>query len=114
MHAKTKFETNGLSGAASQDQPSTFPSQASTLTQQDAGIGTAAGGANVEQGPAGLSGSSSMAHDNQPSEDMDPMEELPPKDWEELERRYEGEMEAAIQHEQSIIDEIEWVMQVCA
>ncbi len=30
----------------------------------------------------------------------------------ELGTRYDGEMEAAVQHEQSIIDEIEWVMRV--
>jgi hypothetical protein len=112
MPPLSNFEANGLSGAASQIQPSTFPSQASTLAQQD--IGTDASGANVREGPGALSGRSSMSQGNQPSEDMDPVEDLPLKDWEELETRYEREMEAAIQHEQSIIDEIEWVMKVRA
>jgi hypothetical protein len=113
MHSRNNFEANGLPGAAPQDQPSAFPSQASTLAQQDTGTGAAASGANVEEGPTTSSGSSSMQHDNGPSEDLDPMEALPLKDWEELENRYEQEMEAAIQNEQSIIDEIEWVMSVC-
>jgi len=114
MHAQNNFEANGISGAAWQHQPSAFPSQTSTLAQQDTGTEIAASGANVEEEPAASSGSLSMEHGNQPCEDIDPMEDLPSKDWEELEKRYEREMEAAIQHEQSIIDEIEWVMQVCA
>lgn len=55
-----------------------------------------------------------MAEETQPEEIIDPMQELPPKDWEELEMRYEREMEAVIQHEQSVMEEIEWVMKACA
>jgi hypothetical protein len=40
----------------------------------------------------------------------DPTKNLPTKDWEELQARYERDMEASIQNEQSIMDEIEWVM----
>ena len=74
-----------------------FTTQASTPVQQE----------NEE----GLLGYGELAEDVLMAS-CDPMEDLPSKDWEELETRYDGDMEAAVQHEQSIIDEIEWVMKV--
>lgn len=93
----TNFEVNGFLGEESQKQRSSFATQTSTLVQQE-----------HEQGPFGQATSA----DNGTMTFCDPMDDLPSKDWEELETRYDGEMEAAVQHEQSIIDEIEWVMKV--
>ncbi len=97
MPSSTNFEVTGFLGAGSQNQQSNFATQASTLVQQE-----------HEEVPLGKA---VLAEDG-PMVSCDPLEELPSKDWEELETRYDGEMEAAVQHEQSIIDEIEWVMKV--
>ncbi|KAF7510755.1 hypothetical protein GJ744_006121 [Endocarpon pusillum] len=93
----SNFEVNGFLGVGPQNQHSNFATQASTLVQQENEVGLLGYGELAEDG---LTAS------------CDPMEDLPSKDWEELETRFDGDMEAAVQHEQSIIDEIEWVMKM--
>ena len=40
------------------------------------------------------------------------LQDLLPKDWKDLEARYDEEMNAAVKHEQSIMEELDWVLQV--
>lgn len=97
LPSSTNFEVNGFLGVGPQNQHSNLATQASTLVQQENEVG--------------LLGYGELAEDA-PMASCDPMEDLTSKDWEELETRFDGDMEAAVQHEQSIIDEIEWVMKV--
>lgn len=112
MPSLSNFEVNGFSGTGSQNPQSTFQSQASVLAQQDNENETAGSGMNPEKRPAASWGRPLILQEDRQGENTDPMEDLPSKSWEELETRYERDMEAAIQHEQSIVDEIEWVMKV--
>lgn len=69
--------------------------------------------AQADEGPESGTKRSSTVLDTQHEGSINPMEDLPLKDWEELETRYERDMEAAIRNEQAVMAEIEWVMKVC-
>jgi hypothetical protein len=113
MPSPGNFEGNGFSRIGSQNHQSTSASQASTLVPQENRRETFHTDAPVEGASAEGWERPEVVQESRQSEDIDPMEDLPGKDWEELEMRYERDMEAATQHEQSIIDEIEWVMKAC-
>lgn len=111
MPSSNNSEVNGCSRAGPQNQQSTFASQASTVAQQDNRHETIPDDTGLEENPTASGEGPLNVQDSR--QNVNPMEDLLPKDWEELEMRYEREMEAAVQHEQSIMDEIEWIMKVC-
>jgi hypothetical protein len=112
MPSQSDFEVNGFTGAALHHQPS-FASQASTVKpERNEDEAPRNGARHQEILGASLEGQITL-QETRAEEHNDPTEDLPSKDWEELEARYELDMEAAIQHEQSIMDEIEWVMKAC-
>ena len=104
---------NGFSGSGSQKPQSTFASQASTLATQDNRDEMIRDVAQPDEGPGTSTERSLTVRDNQHEGYANPIEDLPLKDWKELEARYERDMEAAIQNEQTIMAEIEWVMKAC-
>jgi hypothetical protein len=104
MPSPGPFEANGVAGGSWDSQQPAFGSQPSTLAQTN--------GQDDAMDQSTLPPSGINEQENQRDEIGDPLEELQPKDWEELEARYERDMEAAIQHEQAIMDEIEWVAKV--
>ena len=112
MPPPNNFEVNGFLGVRSQNSQATVASQASTLTQQDNRDGTPRNDAQTDLGPMASWGRPLIVQENR--QHADPAEDLPLKDWHELETRYERDMAAAIHHENSILDEIEWVMKACA
>jgi hypothetical protein len=113
MPSASSFYVNGFSGVGSQNQYSTLASQTSTIAQQDDRDDMIRVSAQPDKGSGTSSDRPLIVQENQQAEYADPMEELPSKDWEELEARYERDMKAAIQHEQAIMSEIEWVMKAC-
>jgi hypothetical protein len=113
MPSPGNFEVIGFSRIGSHNHQSTSVSQASTLVSQESRCETLRTGAPFEGASTESWERPQVVQESQRIEDFDPMEDLPVKDWEGLEMRYERDMEAAIQHEQSLIDEIEWVMKVC-
>lgn len=113
MTSPIKFEVSGFSGTGSKRQHSTFALQPSTLKQQSNEDEMHDDGAQVLEGPPGSWQRPLVIQETRNDDFGNPNDGLPLKDWEGLEARYEQDMEAAIQHEQSILDEIEWVMKVC-
>lgn len=117
MPSPSNFEVNGFAGAGSQIHQSTFAAEASTPAEQEnrneMSDDDNDDDAQLEQKPMNFSELSLTSQESQQDENVHTMEDLPLKDWEELQSRYEREMEAAIQHEQSIVNEVEWVMKAC-
>jgi Neuraminidase (sialidase) len=113
MFSQNGMKINGFPESGPLTQQSTFASQASTLAQQDGENETLLTSAALGNGSAASWGRPLVTQKNQQGESLDPMEDLQPKNWEELDNRYERDMEAAILQEQSILTEIEWVMKVC-
>lgn len=111
MPSSGNFAVNGFSGAESVDQESKHATQEAALVQKDTRDKMPHNDAQFEGTAPSWDGPLTV-QESQQRENADPMEGLSPKDWEELEVRYGRDMEVAIQHEQSIIDEIEWVMQM--
>ncbi len=113
MPSPSEHAANGFSGAGSHNQQSAFASQASTVEQNDDEREMLRHDAQLEQKQTASWERPLTVQESRQNDNASPVDDLPLKDWQELEVRYERDMQAAIQHEQSIIDEIEWVMKAC-
>lgn len=113
MPSESGLVVDGFSGVESDSQRLKVASHVSTMAQPEKGDEMADNDGHVKDLSAPWE-RPLMGEESPHSESGDPMEDLPPNDWEELEVRYERDMEDATQQEQSIINEIEWVMKACA
>ncbi len=113
MPSTGNFQINGFSGLSSQNQNPTFASQTSTEAAQDEKEEVIHDMTQPEKRSRSPNQQPLIVHENQKEDYTDPLVDLPLKDWEELEARYEQDMAAAIQREQAVMDEIEWVLKAC-
>lgn len=110
LSSLSTFGPSGFGGSASETPQSTpgprAPSEAqpdreSTMMQKDA---------HLDKGLKRPRENPLIVQEDRQNASADPKEDLPSKDWEELESRFEREMEATVQQEQSTMDEIKWIM----
>lgn len=106
INAHTPHTSNKLPQRGIMPSPNKFESKAPQLQNRAGQEDAAASSQRLRVGEEN-------SEENSEDQNADPMADLPLKDWQELETRFERDMEAAIQHEQSIMDEIEWIMKAC-